>query len=117
MRTALEEYEAKINTGQDAVQEDMLFHIRIAQSTKNSVIESMIFILIPDLIKNIIESKICGNDRGRKAIVEHHQIFQAILKNDIDAAENAMASHLDEILQISRTGFNATKLINEKNKN
>ncbi|MBC7616819.1 MAG: FadR family transcriptional regulator, partial [Pedobacter sp.] len=48
LRTALEEYEAKINTGQDAVQEDMLFHIRIAQSTKNSVIESMIFILIPD---------------------------------------------------------------------
>ena len=117
LQTALEEYEAKINTGQDAVQEDMLFHIRIAQSTKNSVIGSMIFILIPDLIKNIIESKICGNDRGRKAIAEHQQIFQAILKNDIDAAENAMASHLDEILQISRTGYNASKLVDEKNKN
>lgn len=109
---AMNDYEAKVNNGESAVEEDMLFHVMIARATKNSVIESMILNLIPDLIKHITENKICGENRGKAAIEEHRAIFEALTAGDIDAAENAMAGHLDEILQIGRAGFAAKLLIN-----
>jgi GntR family transcriptional repressor for pyruvate dehydrogenase complex len=111
---AMLDYEAKTNAGLDAVEEDMLFHIMIARASNNSVIESMILILIPDLIKTIIENKICGDNRGKTAMQEHRAIFEALKSGDIDGAENAMAQHLDEILQISRTDYSAKKIINHQ---
>jgi GntR family transcriptional repressor for pyruvate dehydrogenase complex len=111
---AMIDYEAKTNAGLDAVEEDMLFHIMIARASNNSVIESMILILIPDLIKTIIENKICGDNRGKMAMQEHRAIFDALKSGDIDGAENAMAQHLDEILQISRTDYSAKKIINHQ---
>ncbi|OCX54418.1 GntR family transcriptional regulator [Mucilaginibacter sp. PPCGB 2223] len=113
LRAALEDYELKIEQNLNAVEEDMLFHIKIAQATKNSVIESMMAILIPDLIKNIIENNICGKDRSKMAITEHRAILKAIEENDIDAAENAMAAHLDEVLQVARTAFAANQIVNK----
>jgi GntR family transcriptional repressor for pyruvate dehydrogenase complex len=92
----------KVEAGQDAVEEDMIFHITIARASHNSVIESMILILIPDLIKNIIENNICGENRSKMAIEEHKAIFEALKAGDIDGAEHAMAKHLEGILQISR---------------
>ncbi|WP_121201872.1 FadR/GntR family transcriptional regulator [Mucilaginibacter gracilis] len=111
LKIAIADYELKISQDVDAVEEDMLFHIKIAESTKNSVIESMMVVLIPDLIKNIIESKVCGKDRGKLAVKEHRLILQAIEDQDVDAAENAMAAHLDEVLQVARTAFAANQII------
>ena len=111
LKEALIDYESKVDSGKDAVEEDMIFHIQIARAAKNSVIESMILILIPDLIKNIVENKICGENRGIQAKNEHRLIFKAVEDQDIDAAENAIAGHLNDMFQISKAGFAAQKLI------
>lgn len=102
LRSAVADYDNKVNSKQDAVQEDMFIHLRIANATKNSVFESMLLMLLPDIIKNIIEKKICGDNRGVQAMEEHHEILQAIADQDADAAGTAMATHLDDILRISR---------------
>jgi GntR family transcriptional repressor for pyruvate dehydrogenase complex len=102
LRAAVADYDNKVNSKQDAVQEDMFIHLRIANATKNSVFESMLLMLLPDIIKNIIENKVCGDNRGVQAISEHHEILQAIENKDADAAGAAMAAHLDDILRISR---------------
>jgi GntR family transcriptional repressor for pyruvate dehydrogenase complex len=114
LRAALEDYELKIEQGQNAVEEDMLFHIKIAQATKNSVIESMMVVLVPDLIKNIVENNICGKDRSRIAINEHRAILKAIAEQDVNAAGNAMAEHLDEVLQVARTTYAASEVLKLK---
>lgn len=114
IKSALEDYENKLSNGaNNAVEEDMIFHIKIAKASKNSVVESMILILIPDLIKNIVESKICGENRGKIAIAEHRKILEAIEKQDVSLAEQAMAAHLDEIWQISKDGFATQNTIKE----
>jgi GntR family transcriptional repressor for pyruvate dehydrogenase complex len=114
IKAALLDYENKINSGaSNAVEEDMLFHIKIAKASKNTVIESMILILIPDLIKNIVDNKVCGENRGRSAIPEHRAVLKAIEEKDVEAAEKAMATHLNEIWQISKAGFATKKIINE----
>lgn len=102
LRAAVADYDNKVNSKQDAVQEDMFIHLRIANATKNSVFESMLLMLLPDIIKNIIENKVCGDNRGVQAVAEHHEILQAIENRDADAAGAAMAAHLDDILRISR---------------
>jgi GntR family transcriptional repressor for pyruvate dehydrogenase complex len=102
LRAAVADYDSKVNSKQDAVQEDMFIHLRIANATKNSVFESMLLMLLPDIIRNIIDQKICGDNRGLQAMTEHHEILQAIADQDADAAGAAMAAHLADILKISR---------------
>ncbi|EOR94895.1 Transcriptional regulator, GntR family [Arcticibacter svalbardensis MN12-7] len=102
---AILNYDNKINKEKSAVEEDMLFHIKIAKASKNTVIESMILILVPDLIKNIVVNKICGENRGITAIPEHRAILKAIEEHDVDGAEKAMAVHLNEIWHVSKAGF------------
>jgi GntR family transcriptional regulator, transcriptional repressor for pyruvate dehydrogenase complex len=102
LESAVADYDAKTKARENAVQEDMFFHLKIANAAKNSVFESMLLMLLPDIIRNIIEQKICGDNRGMQAMMEHHEILTAIADKDPDAAGIAMAAHLDDILQISR---------------
>ncbi|MFL5748221.1 MAG: FadR/GntR family transcriptional regulator [Niastella sp.] len=97
IRSAVEDYDNKINNKEDAIQEDMFIHLRIANATKNPVFESMLLMLLPDIIRNIVEKKICGDNRGIKAMTGHREILQAIADQDADAAAGAMAAHLDDI--------------------
>lgn len=103
LRAAVAAYDAKINARENAVQEDMFIHLKIANAAKNSVMESMLLLLLPDIIRNIIEKKICGDYRSAEAMAEHHEILKAIADQDEDAAGLAMANHLDDILRISST--------------
>jgi len=98
MQNALEEFDIKINRGQQAIDEDLLFHIKVAGATKNSVIESMILILIPDLInlKNLMGLDI--NKEKNYSIDQHHTILDAIINKDIAAAGKAMAAHLQIVM-------------------
>ncbi len=99
MQEALAEYDAKINNGVMAIEEDMLFHLKLAAATKNSVIESMLIILIPDIIKikNIVDGDVC-RDKDY-TINQHHEILNAIIKKDAGAAGKAMKAHLTGMLQ------------------
>jgi len=94
-----------------AVEEDMLFHIKIAKASKNPMIESMILILIPDLIKNIVENNVCGKDRSKLSVPQHDAILEAIESGNPQKAEAAMAAHLNDLIEISRAGFDAKRIV------
>ncbi len=113
IKLSAENFESKTNLGISAIEEDMLFHIQIAKATKNPVLESMILILIPDLIKNIIENNVCGNNRSKQSIPQHSKLVKAIEVQDAHIAEKAMAEHLNDLLQVSQAGFAANKIISQ----
>ncbi|MBC7722355.1 MAG: FadR family transcriptional regulator [Pedobacter sp.] len=94
MQQALAEFDRKVSVNEDGVDDDMIFHIRMASATKNSFIESMILILIPDLIRNIHERNICNAIDTSNIVQQHHDILDAIILQDADAAEAAMKNHL-----------------------
>ena len=95
---ALKEFDSKFTKGIAAVDEDLLFHIKIAAASKNSVLESMILILVPDLIK-IINMVDCGAGNSKKFIVDqHYNILNAIQQQNPEAAGVAMAEHLKDIM-------------------
>ena len=105
LKEALDDFDDKVSKGLEAVEDDMLFHIKVAGSSKNSVIESMILTTIPDVIKNIREHELCGKDSNKRAIVSHHKILDAIVKQDAKEAGKAMADHLAEMLKVSQIEY------------
>ncbi|MBZ4188734.1 FadR/GntR family transcriptional regulator [Niabella beijingensis] len=105
IREASSEFERKIRANENAVEEDMIFHMKIAKASKNPVLESMIVVLVPDLIKNIIENNVCGKNRSKESIPQHFLLLEAIEKGNVKKAEAAMADHLADLLKISKAAL------------
>lgn len=104
-------FEIKTNNNQSSVEEDMLFHTKIAQASQNSVLSSMILHLIPDLVKNITEKKVCGENQVFDAIDQHRAIYEAIEKQDVHLAEEAMKTHLNAIWELSQREIKKRQIV------
>lgn len=101
IKEAMCAHDAKAKTGIQAVEEDLLFHIKIAEASKNSVLKSLMIIITPDIIKSFIHLNVCENGRSVNSIKEHKDILDAIVAQDPDAAEKAMKQHLNDVLEFS----------------
>ena len=97
LSNALNQYEDKLLQTNDAVEEDLLFHIKIAEAGKNTVLKSLMIIITPDIVKNFIQYKVCSDTNNKKTIEEHRQILEMISNQDEEGAEKAMESHLSDI--------------------
>ncbi len=102
IKTAMLNYENKLMKGEQAVEEDLLFHIKIAEASKNSVLKSLMLIITPDIVKNFINLKVCDESNNRKTIEEHRQIIDMISTRDADQAEKAMTTHLEAVKAFSQ---------------
>jgi len=111
LKNTMLSYEIKTQNNESSIEEDMLFHTKIAQASQNKMLSSMILHLIPDLVKNITEKKVCGENRVFNAIDEHRAIYEAIEKQDTDLAEEAMKTHLNEIWELSQRELKKRQLI------
>lgn len=106
---ALNAYESAVAAGKSAVEEDLLFHLQIAEASKNSVLKSLMMIVTPDILTYFKENDVCGGDRPRRALEEHHEILEFINNKDQENAELSMRSHLSDISNYSNTNGNLIK--------
>ncbi len=100
---ALDAYETKLKREQVAVEEDLLFHIKIAEASKNTVLKSMMIIITPDILKNFISLKVCEENEKDKTIHEHRAIFNFIVEQDASKAASAMKFHLHDVIEFSKS--------------
>jgi len=98
---ALKDYEAKIAAGEQAVEEDLLFHLTIAEASKNKALKSFMLIITPDIIRNFIDLKVCDNGRFLKTVEEHQEILNFIIDQDAPSAGEAMRNHLNDVFEFS----------------
>jgi len=103
LTNALKQYEEKLDLTDVAVEEDLLFHIKIAEASKNSVLKSLMMIITPDIVKSFLKLKVCSENNNRKTIAEHRKILDMITAKDPDGAIIAMESHLVDITDFSKT--------------
>ena len=103
IRKALQAYEEKVLKNEPAIEEDLLFHLKIAEASKNSVLNSLMLIITPDIVSSFVELKVCTNERFIKASAEHKEIFQHIINQDGKAASRAMHMHLRDVVEFSKT--------------
>ena len=59
IQLALDNYENKVRLEEQAVEEDLMFHLKIAEASKNNVLTSLMLIITPDIISNFIQLDVC----------------------------------------------------------
>lgn len=108
MRKALDDYQRSLANNDSCVEEDKRFHLLIAEATGNTyftdIMQHLGDAMIPRTRLNALEKGDADlSQLGQVANLEHEAIYQAIRKQDADAARAAMWLHLSN----SRDRFNA----------
>ncbi len=100
---ALMAYEDKLRAGESAVEEDLLFHLKIAEASKNAVLKSLMLIITPDIVNDFKQYEVCDDRAELKAFYEHQEILEHIKKGDGAAAGEAMKIHLQDVSEFSKS--------------
>ncbi|MGB5553475.1 MAG: FCD domain-containing protein, partial [Flavobacteriaceae bacterium] len=99
MEEALEAYTKKALNGEDAVQEDLLFHLAIAKASGNSTMNTLMLIITPEILTNFEKYHICDANLTMMCIQEHRDVFEAIKSGDPQLAKVKMKIHFKELYQ------------------
>ena len=99
MKEALEAYKTKVLNGEDAVQEDLLFHLSIAKASGNSTMNTFMLIITPEIITNFEKYHVCDENQAFLGIQEHTDIYEAIEKGDPKLAKDKMKVHFKMLYQ------------------
>ncbi|WP_411031675.1 FadR/GntR family transcriptional regulator [Spongiimicrobium sp. 3-5] len=99
MKMALDAYSKKVNNGEDAVQEDLLFHLAIAKASGNSTMNTFMLIITPEIITNFEKYHVCDKDMAFRGIKEHRDIFDAIKEQNTKLAKEKMKIHFKTLYQ------------------
>jgi GntR family transcriptional regulator, transcriptional repressor for pyruvate dehydrogenase complex len=93
LKEALEAYKEKVINGQDAVQEDLLFHLAIAKASGNSTMNTFMLIITPEIITNFEKYHVCDAGLSQSGIAEHQAIYDAIKAKNPQLAKSKMKEH------------------------
>ena len=99
MQEALQAYSKKVLNGEDAVQEDLLFHLAIARASGNSTMNTFMLIITPEIITNFEKYHVCDKDMAFRGIKEHGDIFNAIKEQNPQLAKEKIKVHFKMLYQ------------------
>lgn len=96
---ALNAYREKVLAGEDAVQEDLLFHLAIAKACGNSTINTFMLTITPEIIAYFNQIRLCNDDQRLEGIKEHEAIVEAIKNQNPQEAKLKMKEHFKILYQ------------------
>lgn len=99
IKRALNNYSEKVLEGKDAMQEDLLFHLKIAEAAGNSTLNTLMLFITPEIITNFERYHVCDKKLAVNAIKEHSDVFEAIEKKDPQLAKEKMKVHFEALYQ------------------
>lgn len=99
IKAALDAYEAKALLGEDAVQEDLLFHLAIAKASRNSTMNTFMLTITPQIIVDFEKHHVCDKRMSVLGIKEHKEIYEAIKNQDPKLAKQKMKEHFSVLYQ------------------
>lgn len=99
MKNALDAYREKVKNGEDAVQEDLLFHLAIAKASGNSTMNTFMLIITPEILTNFEKYHVCDKNMAFRGIQEHQDIFDAIKEQNPQLAKEKMKVHFKNLYQ------------------
>ena len=99
IKGALKAYEEKVFKGEDAVQEDLLFHLSIAKASGNTTLNKLMLIITPGIITNFEKHHVCDKGMALSGIQEHNDIFEAIKEKNPRKAKEKMKVHFKILYQ------------------
>ena len=99
LQSSCEAYRKKVINGEDAVQEDLLFHLAIAKASGNVTMNTLMLLITPEIITNIEKYHVCDKNKAFMAIKEHEEIYLAIKEQDTQKAKEKMKIHFKMLYQ------------------
>ncbi|MDW5290391.1 FadR/GntR family transcriptional regulator [Formosa sp. PL04] len=99
IKKASEAFEEKVLNNENAVQEDLLFHLAIANACGNSTLNAFMLKITPEIITNFKKYHVCGDDLAAMAIKEHKSVLEAIESRDTTKAREMMKIHFRTLYQ------------------
>jgi len=99
IKKTLEAYKVKVLNGQDAVQEDLLFHLAIAKASGNSTMNTFMLTITPEIITNFEKYHVCDDNLSQIGIKEHTDIYEAIKAQEPQLAKERMKIHFKMLYQ------------------
>jgi GntR family transcriptional repressor for pyruvate dehydrogenase complex len=99
IQEALEAHKRKVLNGEDAVQEDLLFHLAIAKAGKNSTLNTLMLMITPEIITNFEKYHVCDDDHSFKVIKEHEGIVEAIKMQNPALAKEKVKVHFKRLYE------------------
>jgi GntR family transcriptional repressor for pyruvate dehydrogenase complex len=83
-----------LSDGSLGIEEDINFHLTIAECSNNIFLESLILIIAPDIIKHYREAGKVSKERLEQTVEEHQKIVEAIRSQSPENAFRAMKEHM-----------------------
>ena len=99
IKEALDAYKEKALKGEDAVQEDLLFHLAIAKASGNTTMNIFMLTITPQIIIDFEKYHVCDKNQTKLAIREHSDIFEAIKAQNASLAKQKMKDHFSVLYQ------------------
>ena len=99
LEKTLTDYSEKVTRGEDAVQEDLLFHLAIARASGNPTLNTFMLKITPEIINNFEKHHVCDKDTAFIGIQEHKIIIDAIRDQDPFTAKEVMKKHFKSLYQ------------------
>lgn len=82
------------SAGAFTLEEDLLFHLKIAEATNNNLLRSLIALMGPDVLHFSHLHATYKNGRMHEAADEHEKILKVISERRSEEAESLMKSHI-----------------------
>ena len=95
---ALLAYKEKLDQDKEAIDEDLLFHLKIAEASKNSVLKSLMMIIIPDILIYFKQQNVCSDAKIKGRVQEHEALLQCIRDKDPEGAAQMLTEHLQDLI-------------------
>jgi GntR family transcriptional regulator, transcriptional repressor for pyruvate dehydrogenase complex len=99
IKSALNAYTKKVLNNENAVQEDLLFHLAIAKASKNSTMNTFMLSITPEIITNFAKYHVCDENQAFLGIEEHTAIYEAIKNQNPTLAREKMKVHFKTLYQ------------------
>ncbi len=99
LKQTLDAYQEKVLNGEDAVQEDLLFHLAIAKASGNSTMNTFMLTITPEIITNFEKYHVCDKNQATLGIQEHNDIYEAIKSQNPKLAKEKMKIHFSILYQ------------------
>ena len=96
---ALEAYRLKVESGQEAVEEDLMFHLKISEASCNPVLNTLMLIITPEIITNFEKYHVCKQSMTGDNIIEHQQIYEAIKEKNPEKAKRELQFHFKTLYE------------------
>lgn len=94
IKIALDTFESKVLNGENAKQEDLLFHLAIAKASRNNLLESLILFVSSKIMSNLEKYHVCDENKRFAEISNLKSVYDSIEKKSPQLAKKYMENHL-----------------------